>query len=69
MDYDNNHVNVPRLQVQFSFEFTSSIEAHRRCSTTFLSAKLLQVGDFGRSVNPGQLGLPFFMPPMDFTRM
>lgn len=28
-----------------------------------------QVGDFGRSVVPNQLGLPNFMPPNDFVRM
>ncbi|KAG6354315.1 hypothetical protein INS49_004920 [Diaporthe citri] len=27
------------------------------------------VGDFGRSVDPGQLGLPIFMPPNNFTRL
>ncbi|KAI7780771.1 hypothetical protein LA080_015562 [Diaporthe eres] len=41
------------------------VDRHLRSSF----AELLQVGDFGRSVNQNQLGLPVFMPPNDFTRM
>lgn len=63
-EYDNNHPDIPRIQVFFALCFAP---AYLGPSTMLIAVPdILQVGSFARAVDPGLWGWQTFgLPPIN----